>query len=117
MRVLYVDDNEILGVVVTRLLRLTAEVVYLSSAREARELLLQGDSDFDLIVSDVMMPEETGPEFHQWLSKSYPDLSRKVVFMTGGCNEQESAYIKRAGVEVIIKPNVERLLDLVRAPV
>ena len=39
---------------------------------------------FDVIVSDLMMPEMTGMELYEHLEKSAPEQASRVVFLTGG---------------------------------
>ena len=56
-----------------------------ASARHALELLDQ--ESFDLVVSDVVMPEMTGVEFLDELRERLPDMP--VVLMTGGSKEPE----------------------------
>lgn len=112
MRVLYVDDDPMLGNAVTRLLGRTHDVVYCSSVEAAR-LLLGQDMDFDLVISDVMMPGETGPDFHRWATKTYPDLTKRWIFMTGGMEDVDRRYVETSGADVVWKPNVKRLLELV----
>ena len=55
------------------------------SAKHALELLDQ--ESFDLVVSDVVMPEMTGVEFLYELRERRPELP--VVLMTGGSKEPE----------------------------
>ena len=43
--------------------------------------LAEGGSGFDLILSDVLMPQLTGPELVAQLKQRWPDLS--VLFVTG----------------------------------
>jgi DNA-binding NtrC family response regulator len=113
MRVLLVDDDLKLGRSLTRILSRHHEVEYRSSVAEARALLETGES-FDVVISDVMMPEETGPDFHRWVHRVYTRVPFRWIFMTGGYGETERLYLEASGEEVVIKPDVERLLELVR---
>ncbi|HVZ34744.1 MAG TPA: response regulator, partial [Polyangiaceae bacterium] len=79
--ILVVDDEPMLLRSVRRLLP-EYELVCLESAREALDLLDAGRS-FDLIVSDLMMPEMTGIDFYEALCARHPDAARRVIFITG----------------------------------
>ncbi|MET0310269.1 MAG: GAF domain-containing protein [Sphingomonas sp.] len=48
---------------------------------DARAQLRAGD--FDLIVSDIRMPEIDGPQLHAWMTVERPDLLSRVAFATG----------------------------------
>lgn len=86
MRILVVDDEQ-------AVLELTVEILRrggyapqgVPTARHALALL--DEEQFDLVVSDVRMPEMTGIEFLQELRLRRPDLP--VVLMTGGSTEPE----------------------------
>jgi two-component system NtrC family sensor kinase len=80
--ILVVDDEPMLLRSVRRLLP-EYELVCLESAREALNLLDAGRS-FDLIVSDLMMPEMTGIDFYEALCARHPEAARRVIFITGG---------------------------------
>jgi CheY-like chemotaxis protein len=73
-RILMVDDEPMLLRSVRRLL---------PESRKALALLDAG-KPFDLIVSDVMMPEMSGIDFYEVLRSRYPEDARRVVFVTGG---------------------------------
>ena len=55
----------------------------MTSAREACARL-KGGERFDVVLSDLMMPEMSGVELHQELSRLSPELAARMVFLTGG---------------------------------
>jgi len=80
--ILMVDDEPMLLRSVRRLLP-EYELVCVESAKKALALLDAG-KPFDLIVSDVMMPEMSGIDFYEALCARYPEDARRVIFVTGG---------------------------------
>jgi PAS domain S-box-containing protein len=48
---------------------------------DARAQMRAGD--FDLIVSDIRMPDIDGPQLHAWMTAERPDLLGRVAFATG----------------------------------
>ena len=82
-RILVVDDEPMIGMAIRRTLQREHEVVTLTSAREACTRLLGGER-FDIVLSDVMMPEMSGVELHRELSRLSPELAARMVFLTGG---------------------------------
>ena len=104
-----VDDEPAIRTVLSRFLGRAHEVVTAASGREGRALL-EGDAAFDLILCDLMMPEMTGMELHQWLAGRNPALARRVVFMTGGIfTPRASEYLAHAG-----NLNIEKPFDFAR---
>ena len=83
LRVLVVDDEVLIGRLIQAGLADEADVVAVTSGREALELL-QVDETFDVILSDLMMPDVTGMELHACLEANAPHLADRMVFMTGG---------------------------------
>jgi PAS domain S-box-containing protein len=107
-RVLVVDDEVQIGKFITRIFRSNADVVALTSAREALERL--ATERFDLVLCDVMMPEMTGIELYEELRANNPGLLRRVFFMTGGAfTPRAQAFLDTIGEARIDKP-----LDRVR---
>ncbi len=82
-RVLVVDDEAAIRKILTRALSPPHAVVLAASGREAKTILEQ-DPAFDVILSDLMMPEMTGMELHAWLVTQNPALARRCVFISGG---------------------------------
>jgi signal transduction histidine kinase len=82
-RILFVDDEIALGHAVARSLSHHHDVTVSNSGRDALSRLVDGER-YDVIVSDLMMPEVTGMEIHAELSERDPEQARRMVFITGG---------------------------------
>lgn len=117
-RVLLVDDEELVGKVVRRLLSGRHDVVAVTSANAALELL-RGGAWFDVILSDLMMPQRTGIDFHRELALLRPGEETRIVFLTGGAfTEATRAFLDSVPNERIEKPfTLEQLQGLVEARV
>jgi CheY-like chemotaxis protein len=79
--VLVVDDELALGRVLRRVLD-DHEVTVVASASEALDLVASGKA-FDVILSDLMMPEMSGMDLYDELTKQLPEAAERMVFMTG----------------------------------
>jgi CheY-like chemotaxis protein/two-component sensor histidine kinase len=85
-RILVVDDEPMVMNAIRRILS-KYELVCWDRATKALDVVRAGES-FDLILSDVMMPEMTGIEFYEGLIRHDPEIAKKFVFLTGGANTQ-----------------------------
>jgi CheY-like chemotaxis protein len=93
------DDPRVRTATVDALEDLDYEPVACSSGAEAIELV--GRQEFDLIITDVIMPEMTGPELIRHLKATHPrDFA--VLFVTGYVGEGESDDLR--GYELLRKP-------------
>jgi len=81
-RVLVIDDEEPVRRVLGRMLR-DHDVVTAGGGAEALALL-DGDRAFDVIFTDIAMPDMTGIELYQHLSVHRPADAKRLVFVTGG---------------------------------
>ncbi len=82
-RLLVVDDEPLVGRALQRALRGDADVEVEVSGAGALARIRRGER-FDVVLSDVMMPELPGADFHAELQRFAPEVARSVVFMTGG---------------------------------
>jgi CheY-like chemotaxis protein/two-component sensor histidine kinase len=114
-RVLVVDDEPMLCATIERVLN-EHEVVTTTSAKDAVRRLVQGDR-FDIILSDIMMPEMTGMDFHRELSRVAPEQAVKMIFMTGGAFSADAAdFLQRVPNPSIEKPfKPKALRDLLQS--
>ena len=92
------DDPRVRTATVGALEDLGYEPISCSSGEEAMRLFVT--EDFDLVVSDVIMPEMTGPELVRELRQRRPDIA--VLFVTGYVGDGESDDL--AGHELLRKP-------------
>ena len=81
-RILIVDDEAGIRSAMARMLR-DHETVQAASGTEAIAIL-EKDQSFDLVLCDMMMPEISGMDLHEWLAESQPQLARQLIFITGG---------------------------------
>jgi len=82
-RILSVDDEPMIGTAIARSLRQEHDVTALTSAREALTQLIRGER-YDLILCDLMMPEMSGMDLFEEITRVAPAQSERVVFLTGG---------------------------------
>ncbi len=81
-RVLVVDDSEEVRVLFTRQIRRNhMEVTAVGSGQECLELLKR--EVFDLIMLDIVMPDQTGIEILQQIRKNHPSEELPVMMVSG----------------------------------
>ena len=115
-RILVVDDEPLVGTVLQRTLAGEHDVVVCSSAREALERIEQGEQ-FDLIFSDLAMPDLTGMDLHRELCAVAPTMAARMVFLSGGaCTDAARAFLAMPGREYVEKPfELETLRGVIAA--
>lgn len=94
------DDPRVSRSTVTALTELGHDPLAVASAREAINLLAR-DAAFDLVITDVVMPEMTGIELAQLLAEQHPALH--ILFVTGYVGEAGSMD-ELAGADILRKP-------------
>ncbi|MEO7277174.1 MAG: ATP-binding protein [Sphingomicrobium sp.] len=93
------DDPRVRTATIGALEDLDYEPVACSSGAEA--IALFGGQEFDLVISDVIMPEMTGPELIRHLKSSHA-REFAVLFVTGFVGDGESDDLR--GYELLRKP-------------
>ena len=81
LRILLVDDEDMVRRCTARTLS-DFDVRAVSSGADALALL-EIDSDFDAVLSDVMMPRMSGPELYARCHHAHPLLAQRFVFASG----------------------------------
>jgi two-component system NtrC family sensor kinase len=60
---------------------------------------------YDLIVSDIRMPDGDGESFYRAAIQDDPALGQRFIFITGDtANRDAFAFLKDAGVLILEKP-------------
>lgn len=115
-RVLVVDDERMILRIVSRILSPAHDVVVTSNARDALALLNAGEH-FDVILSDLMLPEMTGMDLYRELAATSPEVALRVIFLTGGAlTHQTREFLDTVPNRYLEKPfDPKELEALVRA--
>ncbi len=102
-RVLVIDDDEMVGRAVRRMIAGDHEVELSTSGKDALARIERGDR-FDVILCDLMMPEMTGMDLYERVQASHPRIGETMVFITGGAFTERSRAFAQTGVPVLDKP-------------
>jgi signal transduction histidine kinase/CheY-like chemotaxis protein len=103
-RFLIVDDEPHVAEAIKRLFEKEHDFVLATSGAGAREAL-KHDRSYDGIICDLMMPDVTGMDLHDWLEENEPRLARAMVFITGGAfTPRAKAFLGRVQNLALEKP-------------
>ena len=105
-RILVVDDDDMIGLLLRRMLGRDHDVVVVQDAMSALKVLAS-DANFDVILSDVMLPGMSGTELLAELGAKHPALAGRMVFLTGGAFSPEA----RAALAVTTTPVLDKPFD------
>ena len=103
-RILYVDDEKALVDIGQQMLkRLGYTVVTKTNSLEALEEFQKGPEKFDLVITDMTMPNLTGVELSQRLMEIRPDLP--IILCTGYSEKIDAQMAKSMGIRgFLMKP-------------
>jgi DNA-binding response OmpR family regulator len=103
-RALLVEDERVVGDLLADFLALEGyEVDRAMDGRQALELVRR--RSYALIVSDVRMPDLSGPALYRELLRVNPALARRVVFVTGDIVSPETRrFLDETGLGYLAKP-------------
>lgn len=104
LRVLIVDDDEMLLRAITGSLAEEFECIPVANARTALDIIEKAER-FDVMVTDVVMPEMDGLELYAKVLERDPSLAERTLFFSGGLQSQglEQALVA-TGRPVLGKP-------------
>ena len=101
-RILIVDDEADICEILADFLEIyDFECTLANSAQTAREVFKDGQ--FDIVLSDVKMPGESGLDLVKWIHDQF-DNPCPVIFMTGFTDVPPEELIAAGANDVIAKP-------------
>jgi CheY-like chemotaxis protein len=104
LRVLVIDDEPTLGVMIRRVLESECHVDVATDARQGLERL-ESTPAYDVILCDLMMPHMTGMDLFAEVARRHPGVERRFVFMTGGAFTPRAAnFLAEVGNRRLEKP-------------
>lgn len=83
-QILIIDDEPDFLDSIRRRLRRRFDIECARTVDEAMTLLSDPSTSFDLVLSDVMMPETSGRDLYELLAEQAPDYLNRLAFMSGG---------------------------------
>ncbi len=94
------DDPRVSGATIGALEELGHHPIACASGQEALETLVREDR-IELVITDVMMPEMTGPELVRMVRERWPHIA--ILFVTGFVGEAGEAE-ELSGYDILRKP-------------
>ncbi len=102
-RVLVVDDEYEISELLMEVFSEKFQPVKASNGREALERIKR--HRFDVIVSDLKMPELNGMEMYERLAEEFPEYRDRILFTTGIVSDLETQeFLKRNNLPYLRKP-------------
>jgi CheY-like chemotaxis protein len=103
-RILLVDDeSSIIKMVTLMLNRSGYDVIGKTSSSNALKAFKENPEQFDLVISDMTMPEMAGDQFVQEIKQICPDIP--VILCTGHSNRMDENKAKEVGIDAfMMKP-------------
>jgi DNA-binding NtrC family response regulator len=103
-RILVVDDEPGIAEVLAEVFQLDGHVVEMVGNGEAALEKLAADR-YDLILSDVRMPDLDGPALYREVERRHADLLHRFIFLTGDIMSQETGhFLTQTAVPCLSKP-------------
>ncbi|GEM_PF-764940 len=97
------DDPDVRRLVESTLAGFGYRTVSAANTEEAEAIYRKRRDEVALLLSDVVMPGESGPQFYQRMAREHPDL--KVLFMSGYADTKSICTdLRRRGLPLLQKP-------------
>lgn len=108
------DDQSILTILAKALSQADYNVELADSARKAIQLLSR--DDYDLILSDIRMPEFDGKQLFEFLDQNQKEYRTKVIFLTGDTGNPDTVkFLEETQCPYFTKPlDLPKLLETLR---
>jgi CheY-like chemotaxis protein len=103
-RILVIDDERAVRELISDALKIEGHDVY--TADNGKEgLALIGQTRFDLVFCDLRMPEMDGQALYEEVQRDYPQVLKRIVFVTAQAHSSDyGPFLRTTGIPVIEKP-------------
>ena len=103
MDVLIVDDSPEVSTIYGQLLEHAGYMVKVVDNGLAAFAEIQ-EGRYAVILLDILMPFLEGKSFFRQLEADFPDLAKRVVFVTGMADDETREFLERTGQPFLQKP-------------
>lgn len=103
-RILVVDDEKAVRELISDALKIEGHDVHTAeNGKEALDLI--GQNRYDLVFCDLRMPEMDGQELYEEVQRDYPQVLKRIVFVTAQAHSADyGPFLRTTGIPVIEKP-------------
>jgi PAS domain S-box-containing protein len=104
LNILVVDDEQEVTEILSEILSKDGHRV-VTAENGNRALTYLSNDNFDVILSDMRMPELDGPNFYRVLGERFPEMTNRVAFITGDTMSPKIAgFLSTCGCPSLEKP-------------
>lgn len=109
MKILYIEDNDVQGEIVKRMLEMLGghQVTLVECGREALEVAKKSDGMPDVIITDRRLPKMTGPEIITAF-KNEPSLAHiPIIMLSADLMKKAKSQALEAGADAFLSKPVD----------
>ena len=103
-RILVIDDERAVRELISDALKIEGHDVHTAeNGKEALDLI--GQHRYDLVFCDLRMPEMDGQQLYEEVQRDYPQILKRIVFVTAQAHSADyGPFLRATGIPVIEKP-------------
>lgn len=101
-QILIIETDEYLAEALKATLEPRYQVTAINDSLKALELILT--TDYDLIISDLMMPSMSGTDLYREVKGKRPGLEKRILFISGYLDRGLRGFLKETGNLFLSKP-------------
>lgn len=103
-RILVIDDERAVRELISDALAIEGHDVHTAeNGKEALDLI--GQHRYDLVFCDLRMPEMDGQRLYEEVQRDYPQILKRIVFVTAQAHSADyGPFLRTTGIPVIEKP-------------
>ena len=103
-RILVIDDERAVRELISDALGIEGHDVHTAeNGKEALDLI--GQNRYDLVFCDLRMPEMDGQQLYEEVQRNYPQVLKRIVFVTAQAHSSDyGPFLRTTGIPVIEKP-------------
>jgi CheY-like chemotaxis protein len=103
-RILVIDDERAVRELISDALGIEGHDVHTAeNGKEALDLI--GQNRYDLVFCDLRMPEMDGQQLYEEVQRNYPQVLKRIVFVTAQAHSTDyGPFLRTTGIPVIEKP-------------
>jgi two-component system cell cycle sensor histidine kinase/response regulator CckA len=114
-QILLIDDEPMLLKLMQRILQSHGHITTALGGNNAMQLIAERGKEFDIIITDLNMPEVSGSDLYRHAAEKHPGLEKRFVFITGGVEMPwVKEFLTTTGNPVLEKPFLPKdMIDVV----